>query len=72
MPAPPAIMAQLMAKEGNYALLRLPSGELRNVPVGCMATIGQVGNVDHENVNLRQGRPQAPHGHGARLSAVRS
>ena len=44
--------AQLMAKEGAYALLRLPSGELRNVPVGCMATIGQVGNLDHENVKI--------------------
>lgn len=44
--------AQLMAKEGAYALLRLPSGELRNVSVNCMATIGQVGNVDHENVNI--------------------
>ncbi len=45
-------MAQLMAKEGNMALLRLPSGELRNVPVNCMATIGQVGNLDHENVKI--------------------
>ncbi len=44
-------MAQLMAKEGEYALLRLPSGELRNVPNGCKASIGQVGNIDHENVN---------------------
>ena len=44
--------AQLMAKEGAYALLRLPSGELRNVPVNCMATIGQVGNLDHENVKV--------------------
>ena len=44
--------AQLMAKEGAYALLRLPSGELRNVPNGCMATIGQVGNTDHENVKI--------------------
>ena len=44
--------AQLMAKEGVYALLRLPSGELRNVPANCMATIGQVGNVDHENVKI--------------------
>ena len=44
--------AQLMAKEGAYALLRLPSGELRNVSVNCMATIGQVGNVDHENVKI--------------------
>ena len=45
-------MAQLMAKEGSYALLRLPSGELRQVPMNCMATIGQVGNVDYENVNI--------------------
>ena len=46
------IMAQLMAKEGVYALIRLPSGELRNVPVEGMATIGQVGNIDHENVSI--------------------
>ena len=45
-------MAQLMAKEGNYALLRLPSGELRNVPALCMASIGQVGNIEASNVNL--------------------
>ena len=44
--------AQLMAKECVYALLRLPSGELRNVPVQCMATVGQVGNLDHENVKI--------------------
>jgi len=44
--------AQLMAKEGDYALLRLPSGEQRNVHILCMATIGQVGNVDHENLSL--------------------
>ncbi len=44
--------AQLMAKEGIYALLRLPSGELRNVPATCMATVGQVGNTDHENVKI--------------------
>ena len=41
-----------MAKEGKYALVRLPSGELRNVPINCKATIGQVSNIDHENVNL--------------------
>ncbi len=46
------IMAQLMAKEGVYALIRLPSGELRNVPVEGMATVGQVGNIDHENVSI--------------------
>ena len=45
-------MAQLMAKENGMALLRLPSGELRNVPVSCMATIGQVSNIDHENVKI--------------------
>ena len=44
--------AQLMAKEGIYALLRLPSGELRNVPAICMATVGTVGNADHENVKI--------------------
>ena len=43
---------QLMAKEGNYALLRLPSGEQRNVHIMCMATIGQVGNTDHENQSI--------------------
>lgn len=46
------IQAQLMAKEGKYALLRLPSGELRNVSIDCMATIGQVSNIDHENVKI--------------------
>ena len=45
-------MAQLMAKENGLALLRLPSGELRNVPENCMATIGQVSNSDHENVKI--------------------
>lgn len=45
-------MAQLMGKEGAYALVRLPSGEMRKIPVNCMATIGQVGNIDHENVNI--------------------
>ncbi|NLL62639.1 MAG: 50S ribosomal protein L2 [Ruminococcaceae bacterium] len=44
--------AQFMAKEGAHALLRLPSGELRNVPINCMATVGQVGNMDHENVKI--------------------
>jgi large subunit ribosomal protein L2 len=44
--------AQLMAKEGNYALLRLPSGETRYVRKECRATIGQVGNLDHENITI--------------------
>ncbi len=43
--------AQLMGKEDNFALVRLPSGEMRKVPVDCMASIGQVSNIDHENVN---------------------
>ena len=44
--------AQLMAKEGNYATLRLPSGEMRMVHIDCRATIGQVGNLDHENIHI--------------------
>src|SRR3954471_10971095 len=44
--------AQLVAKEGEYALLKLPSGETRKVLQDCMATIGQVGNVDHENITI--------------------
>jgi large subunit ribosomal protein L2 len=44
--------AQLLAKEGDYAQLRLPSGEVRRVQMVCLATIGQVGNADHANLNL--------------------
>lgn len=44
-------VAQLMAKENGYALVRLPSGEMRRLPESCKATVGQVGNIDHENVN---------------------
>ena len=44
--------AQLMAKEGKYATLRLPSGEMRMVPIMCRATIGQVGNVEHDLINI--------------------
>ena len=44
--------AQLMAKVNGYDLIRLPSCELRQVPVGCMATIGQVSNIDHENIKV--------------------
>jgi large subunit ribosomal protein L2 len=44
--------AQLMAKEGDYALVRLPSGEVRKISQLCFATIGQIGNVEHENVTL--------------------
>ena len=44
--------AQLVAKEGDYALLKLPSGETRKVLVECLATVGQVGNTDHENISI--------------------
>ena len=50
--------AQLMALEGPYALLRLPSGELRNVPKQCIATIGAVGNSDHANVKIGKAGPK--------------
>jgi large subunit ribosomal protein L2 len=43
---------QLMAKEGKYAQMKLPSGEVRNVPINCYATIGSVGNAEHENISL--------------------
>lgn len=46
------VLAQLMGKENNMAMIRLPSGEMRYIPLDCMATIGQVGNVDHENVKI--------------------
>jgi large subunit ribosomal protein L2 len=45
-------VAQLMAKEGKYATVRLPSGEMRLLPIDCRATIGQVGNSDHELINI--------------------
>ena len=44
--------AQLMAKEGDYATIRMPSGEVRKVHINCRATIGQVGNLDHENITI--------------------
>ncbi len=45
-------MAQLLAKEGNYAHIRMPSGEVRLIRAECKATIGQVGNLDHENLTI--------------------
>ena len=45
-------MAQLMGKEETYVLVRLPSGEMRKIPINCMATVGQVSNIDHENIHL--------------------
>ena len=44
--------AQLMAKEGEYATLRMPSGEMRMIHIECLATIGQVGNLDHQNIRI--------------------
>ena len=44
--------AQLMAKEGEYALVRLPSGEMRRIRAECIATIGQIGNIDHQHISL--------------------
>jgi len=46
------VSAQLLAKEGDFAAVRLPSGEVRRVSLRCMATVGQVSNLDHENQNL--------------------
>jgi large subunit ribosomal protein L2 len=67
--------AQLVSKEGEIALLKLPSGETRRVLVDCMATIGQVGNVDHENVSLgKAGRKRwlgrRPHNRGVSMNPV--
>ncbi len=66
---------QLVSKEGDYALLKLPSGEVRKVQVDCMATIGQVGNLDHENVSLgKAGRTRhlgrRPHNRGVSMNPV--
>ncbi len=46
------VYAQLMAKEGSYALLKLPSGEVRKVLIECKATVGEMGNPDHENISI--------------------
>ena len=67
--------AQLMAKEGAYALLRVPSGELRRVRVDCYATIGQVGNLEHENISIgKAGRNRwlgwKPHNRGVAMNPV--
>jgi large subunit ribosomal protein L2 len=67
--------AQLVSRESDYALLKLPSGETRRVPVECMATVGQVGNLDHENVSLgKAGRTRwlgkRPHNRGVSMNPV--
>jgi len=67
--------AQLMAKEGSYAQVRLPSGEVREVHIECYATIGQVGNIEHENVSIgKAGRNRwigrRPHVRGVAMNPV--
>jgi large subunit ribosomal protein L2 len=69
------VQAQLMAKEGKLALLKLPSGEQRMVPAECRATIGQVGNVEHENISVgKAGRSRwlgkRPHVRGIAMNPV--
>ena len=67
--------AQLMAKEGDYAIVRLPSGEFRKILARCKATVGQVGNVEHENIQLgKAGRHRwlgrRPHTRGSAMNPV--
>jgi large subunit ribosomal protein L2 len=67
--------AQLVAKEEEYALVKLPSGETRKISQDCMATIGQVGNIDHENVTIgKAGRSRwlgkRPHNRGVSMNPV--
>ena len=67
--------AQLIAREGKYATLRMPSGEMRMISVECKATVGQVGNIDHENVSLgKAGRSRwagkRPHVRGVAMNPV--
>ncbi len=67
--------AQLMAREEDWATLRLPSGEIRKVHIRCYATIGQVGNIEHENVSIgKAGRTRhlgkKPHNRGVSMNPV--
>ncbi len=67
--------AQLISKEGDIALLKLPSGEVRKVQVECTATVGQVGNVEHENVSLGKAvrkvwMGKRPHNRGVSMNPV--
>jgi large subunit ribosomal protein L2 len=67
--------AQLMAKEGKYAQVKLPSGEVRMILLGCRATIGEIGNLDHENISLgKAGRARflgrRPHVRGVAMNPV--
>jgi large subunit ribosomal protein L2 len=69
------VAAQLMAKEGDYAVVRLPSGEQRLIHLNCMATLGQVGNLEHENIKIgKAGRSRylgrRPHVRGSAMNPV--
>jgi large subunit ribosomal protein L2 len=66
---------QLVAKEGDYASVKMPSGEVRKIYIECLATVGQVGNLDHENVSLgKAGRSRwlgrRPHNRGVSMNPV--
>jgi len=66
---------QLVAKEGDYASVKMPSGEIRKISMECFATIGQVGNIDHENVSIgKAGRSRwkgiRPHVRGVAMNPV--
>jgi len=67
--------AQLVAKEGDYAQIKLPSGEVRKIHLDCLATIGQVGNIDHKNISVgKAGRSRwlgrKPHNRGVSMNPV--
>jgi large subunit ribosomal protein L2 len=67
--------AQLVAKEGDWALVKLPSGEVRRIAVVCMATVGQVGNIEHKNVKLgkagrRRWLGRRPHNRGVSMNPI--
>jgi large subunit ribosomal protein L2 len=62
--------AQLQAKEGDWALLKMPSGEVRRVLLDCMATIGQVGNVEHQNISLGKAGRSRWKGHRPKVRGV--
>ncbi len=67
--------AQIMGKEEGYALIKMPSGELRKININCMATVGQVGNLDHENISIgKAGRSRwlgkRPHVRGVAMNPI--
>ena len=69
------VFAQLMAREGEWATLRLPSSEMRKVHIRCYATIGQVGNLEHENISIGKAgrtrhRGKKPHNRGVSMNPV--